>query len=211
MLRGLFQVHFIDEDWQSIAICYEAFHDGCICTIHCFCRPVLLKQSSLSASGCSVRCDHWFLENCTVPVIYVMISWFIFFWTVQFFWFYITAIHLEKCRFYLNSFLGDLEEFWKATVSFVMSVRLLVHPHGKTWLPLDEFLWMLLFEEFSKIWPENSSLIKIWQECWLLYLEFWEWKMFLTGVVEKIKTRILCSVTFFQKLYHLWGNVEKYG
>jgi hypothetical protein len=35
--------------------------------------------------------------------------------------------------------------------------------------------------------------------------------MFELKVVEKIKTRILCSVTFFRKLHRLWDNVEKYG
>jgi hypothetical protein len=35
--------------------------------------------------------------------------------------------------------------------------------------------------------------------------------MFRTKVVDKIKTHILCSVTFFQKSCHLWDNVEKYG
>jgi len=34
--------------------------------------------------------------------------------------------------------------------------------------------------------------------------------MFQTKVVEKIKTRILCSVTFFLKSCRLWDNVEKY-
>jgi len=36
--------------------------------------------------------------------------------------------------------------------------------------------------------------------------------MFQTEVVEKIKTHILCSVTFiflFEKSSRLWGNVEK--
>jgi hypothetical protein len=33
--------------------------------------------------------------------------------------------------------------------------------------------------------------------------------MFQTKVVEKIKTHILCSVTFFQKSCLLWDNVEK--
>jgi hypothetical protein len=32
-----------------------------------------------------------------------------------------------------------------------------------------------------------------------------------TNVVEKIKTCILCSVTFFRKSCRLWDNVEKYG
>jgi hypothetical protein len=35
--------------------------------------------------------------------------------------------------------------------------------------------------------------------------------MFQTKVVEKIKTHILCSVTFFQKSCRLRDNVEKYG
>jgi hypothetical protein len=35
--------------------------------------------------------------------------------------------------------------------------------------------------------------------------------MFQTKLVEKIKTHLLCSVTFFRKLHHLWDNVEKYG
>jgi len=41
---------------------------------------------------------------------------------------------------------------------------------------------------------------------------FLEWEMFQTEVVEKIKTHILCSVTFiflFEKSSRLWGNVEK--
>jgi hypothetical protein len=29
--------------------------------------------------------------------------------------------------------------------------------------------------------------------------------------VTRIKTHILCSITLFRKLYHLWDNVEKYG
>jgi hypothetical protein len=35
--------------------------------------------------------------------------------------------------------------------------------------------------------------------------------MFQTKVVQKIKTHILCSVTFFPKVVPLWDNVEKYG
>ena len=33
--------------------------------------------------------------------------------------------------------------------------------------------------------------------------------MFWTNVVEKLKTHILCSVTFCRKSYLLWNNVEK--
>ena len=39
---------------------------------------------------------------------------------------------------------------------------------------------------------------------------FLEWKLFPTKVVEKIKTHILCSVTFFRKSCRLWDKVEKY-
>ena len=46
-------------------------------------------------------------------------------------------------------------------------------------------------------------------------IQFWsylaqfclEWEMFQTKVVQKIKTHILCSVTFFQKTFRLWDNV----
>ena len=39
---------------------------------------------------------------------------------------------------------------------------------------------------------------------------FLDWEMFQTKVVEKIKTHILCLVTFFLKSCRLWDNVEKY-
>ena len=47
---------------------------------------------------------------------------------------------------------------------------------------------------------------------WLYIAEFFlEWEMFQTKVVEKIKTHILCSITFFfRKSCRLWYNVEKY-
>jgi hypothetical protein len=40
---------------------------------------------------------------------------------------------------------------------------------------------------------------------------FLEWKMLQTKAVEKIKTHILRSITFFRKSRRLWDNVEKYG
>jgi len=35
--------------------------------------------------------------------------------------------------------------------------------------------------------------------------------MFQTKVVEKIATRILCSLIFLRKSCSLWDSVEKYG
>ena len=40
---------------------------------------------------------------------------------------------------------------------------------------------------------------------------FLEWGNFQTKVVEKIKTRIVRSITFFWKSYRLSDNVKKYG
>jgi hypothetical protein len=53
-----------------------------------------------------------------------------------------------------------------------------------------------------------KTLSHLWQ-----YLAnfFLEWEMFQTNIVEKIKTHILCSVTFFRKSCHLWDNAEKFG
>jgi len=34
--------------------------------------------------------------------------------------------------------------------------------------------------------------------------------MFQTKIVEKFKTHILCSVTYFRKSCRVWDNVEKY-
>jgi hypothetical protein len=52
-----------------------------------------------------------------------------------------------------------------------------------------------------------------------IYIHLWEylgeffseWEMFQTKVVDKIKTHVLCYVTFFRKSCRLWDNVEKYG
>ena len=37
-----------------------------------------------------------------------------------------------------------------------------------------------------------------------------EWELFWKKVVEKMKTDILWSITFFRKSHRLWNNVEKY-
>jgi len=70
-----------------------------------------------------------------------------------------------KLRLHLLGAFGKLR---KATIIFVMSVYLSVcfsvHPHGTARLPLDEYSWNLVFQYFSKIYQDNSSFIKIWQE-----------------------------------------------
>jgi hypothetical protein len=92
---------------------------------------------------------------------------------------------------------------------------------GQFGFPLDGFLWNLIFEHVSKICRENSRLVKTLQELPVLYMKihvhlwsylahfFLELKMFQIKGVEKIKTHILCTVTFSQKSCRLWDNVEK--
>jgi hypothetical protein len=80
-----------------------------------------------------------------------------------------------------------------------------------------------IYMYLSKISRENSSFIKIWQEkparhvktdvhLWQYLAEFFlQWEMFQTKVVEKIKTHILCSITFLRKSCRLWDNLWKFG
>jgi hypothetical protein len=67
------------------------------------------------------------------------------------FWFFLQ--HLSEI------FLGAFARLRKVKISFVMSVRLSVFPHGKTRLPQDGFSWKLIFENFSKICAEDLSSI----------------------------------------------------
>jgi len=64
------------------------------------------------------------------------------------------------------SFLGAFAKLRKATISFLMSVR----PY-ETRLTQDGFSWHLIFEDFSKICPENRSFIKIRQYLRVLYMK----------------------------------------
>jgi len=118
-------------------------------------------------------------------------------------------------------FLGAFAKLRKTTVSFVMSVRPSVRPHG-TRLPLNRFSLNLICEYFSKICPENSSFIEMWQRITVTLYEdqytfsiylahfFLECKMFQIQVVEKLETHILCPTTFslFRKSCRLCENVE---
>jgi len=50
------------------------------------------------------------------------------------------------------------------TIGVVMSALSSVCPHGTTRFWLDESVWNLIFEDFSKIDRENWSFIQTWQE-----------------------------------------------
>ena len=63
--------------------------------------------------------------------------------------------------------------------SSCLSARKSARTRGTTRFPLDGFSWKLIFEYFSKIYGENSSFVKIWQNFneFLFYMEtnihFW--------------------------------------
>ena len=109
-------------------------------------------------------------------------------------------------------------------LSLCPSVHPTVTPHGTTFLPLDGFLWNLIFEYFfPELCRKNSSFIKIWQVTsstldehqytFFIYISnfFLEWEMLQTEVVEKAKTHIVYPATFFLMSCQLWCNVEKYS
>ena len=87
---------------------------------------------------------------------------------------------------------------------------------------LIAWIYMKFVMYFSKISQKIKVSLKSYKNnryfSWLpMYIcdsisltHFLEWEMFQAKVVEKIKTFILCSVTFSWKSYHLWDNVEKY-
>jgi hypothetical protein len=59
-----------------------------------------------------------------------------------------------------EAFVGAFAKLRKATIIFVMSVRLSASNNS---VPSGKFLYNLVFENFSKICGENSSVIKIGQ------------------------------------------------
>ena len=102
--------------------------------------------------------------------------------------------------------LGDFANLWKATSSFFMSVRPSAWdnsaPTGR--ILINFHIWVF-FEYVSrkckfKIGQEQGVLyVKANIQCWSYLAQFFlELEMFQTKVVEKIKTRILCSIFFFE-------------
>ena len=79
----------------------------------------------------------------------------------------INAVYRNKYPFFNVMFciplLGVFVKLWKATISFVMSVRSYVRiEHLGYHLTSFQKIWYLSI--FLKIFRENSSFIKIWQE-----------------------------------------------
>ena len=112
----------------------------------------------------------------------------------------------------------------KKTISFLVFVRPSVCPHGTTRLPLDGLSWKSIFGCFSKIFRDNTSLIKTWQKLWIFYTKTYVF-MIIPGWIrdrmrnvsdrscrENQNTHFIFNNFFFlRKWCRLWGIVEKYG
>jgi hypothetical protein len=86
-----------------------------------------------------------------------------------------------------------------------------IYPHEAVRSALDEFSWNFIFQYFSKIYLENSSLIKIRQESRgtlhedlgpFMVISFWillKMRNVSDKFVGKTITHILYSITFSRK------------
>jgi hypothetical protein len=111
-------------------------------------------------------------------------------------------------------FLALFAKLWKATVSIVMSIRLSA---WNSWVSTGRIfmkfcIWVFFGKSIEKIQgslkSDKNSGYFTWRpiQSGSLLLRM---RMFQTKVVERIKTHILCSITFFRKSCRLWDNVEK--
>jgi len=109
----------------------------------------------------------------------------------------------------MRPFLFMFATLRKSLALSYLSFRLTVRPHETNRLPPIWFSWNLMLKYVFKFCRENSSLIEIWQ-----YLdEFsFEWEIYQIKFLEKIKTHILCSITFFPKNCAMYEIMwKKYG
>jgi hypothetical protein len=101
-----------------------------------------------------------FATDCSTIRVLVCVMW------NRFMFSQLPVFKIHSSRFY---------KLRKATISFVLSVRLSVRPsvrsHGTTRLSLDGFSWNLIFDCFSKHCREKASVIKIVQEWRVLYMK----------------------------------------
>ena len=110
----------------------------------------------------------------------------------------------------LSAFENCKKRLLASSCLSVHYVRLSVRPHGTAQLPREGFSRNSIFEYFSKCSENSASFVKIWQEQRVLYIRttrhfllhpaqfFFEWEIFQTKFLEKIRKNILCSITFFE-------------
>ena len=93
---------------------------------------------------------------------------------------------------FISWFLGAFVKLWKATISSTLT----------GWTLMKHDIWAFvenLSRKFKFHWNPTRITIKTFSNlCQYLAKFSLEWEMFQTKVIEKIKTHILCSVTFFE-------------
>jgi hypothetical protein len=108
-----------------------------------------------------------------------------------------------RCHLYALSQNGGK----RLLVSSCPSVR----PHGTAGRILMKFDNWVFFGNLSRKFVSSKSDKNNGYFIWKLNKFFLKWETFQAKAVEKIKTYILCLITFFRKSCRLWDNVEKYG
>jgi hypothetical protein len=132
----------------------------------------------------------------------------------------------SKCR-HLTSWrskcyaMSGFVNLRKASIGFVVSVRQYVRLEqlGSHWTDFHEILYMSILRQsventqISLKFDKNNGYFS-WRPLYMLLIVFRSfflaWEMFQIKVVEKIKTNILFSITFFSKIVLLITNVEKF-
>jgi len=124
-------------------------------------------------------------------------------------------------------FTGAFTKLQKVTISFVMSVRLSIHPSAWNklvptgWIFCEIWYLFIFWKSVEKIQvslksEKNNGYFTWWPIHFWSYLThfFLEWDMFETNVEQKIETHILSSITFFKNCtFHeiMWKNTVQLG
>jgi hypothetical protein len=112
--------------------------------------------------------------------------------------------------------------FLGAFVSFVVSDRPSVCPHGTVRLPLEGFSWNLIFGYCSKICREKfkfyhkpTRITRTLHEDVCTFMIIYRWVVLIMRNIsdticrESRDTHFMFSIFFFRKACRLWDNVEK--
>jgi len=120
-------------------------------------------------------------------------------------------IHFHNCSWFVVF-------YYLLAISFVLSVR--KEQLGSHWTDFHEVSYFSIFLKSAEIFKVSLKSEKNNRYCTWMYLYINDnialsspqnEKRYRKKVVEKIKTNIWCSVSFFsRKSCRLWDNVEKY-
>jgi hypothetical protein len=119
-----------------------------------------------------------------------------------------------------RNILGAFAKLRKATVSFVTSVCPSAYNKSAPTRSIFIIYDILVFFEKSvekiqvSLKSDNNNGTLHEDLCTFMIISRWillRIRNVSDKIVQKIKTHILCSITFFRKSCLLWDNVEKYG